>query len=392
MGRAARLNKERNSNTFISGVEKKQLEDLVKDFKLDWVRKGIHTKLFGILNQRKFKENPKYMEYIKVIAIIAALAKQIVASKKLFIFSGRDDSPISAAYGFTHQIFSSLIQDPYFPVYALSEELTNSLWNTDYKKLGDLKKPFNQCLLLIPNNLLEVPYINNTGIKISETDGNTPDQLRWLLIKVVEKDEYVESFFSEEAENKLFNFVGVHMKAVHTENFKIEDTTIQWISYPVNNNNFSLLRYYNVLMPDNDDFEQNINSDAVNVITDGFAYQQQSIQLAGIINKRISCFVLNFILYLNYKKSNTASININSSQRHIDGKDLKNRELETFRFLDITGEEKKENKSYKETAIHASPITHWRRGHWRNQPCGEKLQDSKIIWIQPTLINANVGE
>lgn len=37
---------------------------------------------------------------------------------------------------------------------------------------------------------------------------------------------------------------------------------------------------------------------------------------------------------------------------------------------------------------HASPITHWRRGHWRNQPKtinGEKGKE--LIWIRPTIIN-----
>ena len=37
---------------------------------------------------------------------------------------------------------------------------------------------------------------------------------------------------------------------------------------------------------------------------------------------------------------------------------------------------------------HASPATHWRRGHWRNQPHGPGRQMQRPIWIQPTLINA----
>jgi hypothetical protein len=27
--------------------------------------------------------------------------------------------------------------------------------------------------------------------------------------------------------------------------------------------------------------------------------------------------------------------------------------------------------------------THWRRGHWRNQACGPRLQERKLIWIMP---------
>lgn len=36
---------------------------------------------------------------------------------------------------------------------------------------------------------------------------------------------------------------------------------------------------------------------------------------------------------------------------------------------------------------HASPITHWRRGHWRRQPHGPGRNQSKMIWIQPMLID-----
>lgn len=31
--------------------------------------------------------------------------------------------------------------------------------------------------------------------------------------------------------------------------------------------------------------------------------------------------------------------------------------------------------------------THWRRGHWRNQKFGENLNQSKMIWILPTIVN-----
>lgn len=36
--------------------------------------------------------------------------------------------------------------------------------------------------------------------------------------------------------------------------------------------------------------------------------------------------------------------------------------------------------------------THWRRGHWRNQKFGEKLKESKMIWILPTIVNNDKGE
>lgn len=36
---------------------------------------------------------------------------------------------------------------------------------------------------------------------------------------------------------------------------------------------------------------------------------------------------------------------------------------------------------------HASPRSHWRRGHWRRQPIGEGRTERKLVWIEPMLIN-----
>ncbi|MBS1773445.1 MAG: hypothetical protein JST82_11355 [Bacteroidetes bacterium] len=34
---------------------------------------------------------------------------------------------------------------------------------------------------------------------------------------------------------------------------------------------------------------------------------------------------------------------------------------------------------------------HWRRGHWRNQPFGNALSNSKLIWIKPTIVRKDKG-
>lgn len=35
---------------------------------------------------------------------------------------------------------------------------------------------------------------------------------------------------------------------------------------------------------------------------------------------------------------------------------------------------------------HASPRLHWRRGHYRRQPCGTGRKEHKIIWLEPCLV------
>ena len=39
------------------------------------------------------------------------------------------------------------------------------------------------------------------------------------------------------------------------------------------------------------------------------------------------------------------------------------------------------------SGTHASPRSHWRRGHWRRQPIGEGRTERKLVWIEPMLIN-----
>lgn len=35
--------------------------------------------------------------------------------------------------------------------------------------------------------------------------------------------------------------------------------------------------------------------------------------------------------------------------------------------------------------------THWRRGHWRMQPCGLKLSQIKRVWVRPALVGKDTG-
>ncbi len=49
---------------------------------------------------------------------------------------------------------------------------------------------------------------------------------------------------------------------------------------------------------------------------------------------------------------------------------------------------------YKRTNVETgiSVSTHWRRGHWRNQPFGTGLKEKKLVWIKPTIVNKDKGE
>jgi hypothetical protein len=44
-----------------------------------------------------------------------------------------------------------------------------------------------------------------------------------------------------------------------------------------------------------------------------------------------------------------------------------------------------------EPGHHASPRMHWRRGHFRQQPYGPQRSERRIIWLEPTLVSAQVA-
>jgi|GEM_PF-2163105 len=51
----------------------------------------------------------------------------------------------------------------------------------------------------------------------------------------------------------------------------------------------------------------------------------------------------------------------------------------------------KVESEYKVTESGIELESHWRRGHWRNQPFGSELQMRKLIWIKPTIVRKDKG-
>lgn len=52
----------------------------------------------------------------------------------------------------------------------------------------------------------------------------------------------------------------------------------------------------------------------------------------------------------------------------------------------------KRPEGYESIGTGASKRLHWRRGHFRHQPYGKALTETKIIWLEPTLIGVKNAE
>ncbi len=84
-------------------------------------------------------------------------------------------------------------------------------------------------------------------------------------------------------------------------------------------------------------------------------------------------------------KAKLSKVNSKTQRATIDN-ELRNNGFTKINFL---------GSSFRDTKNadgHGDVATHWRRGHWRNQPFGQEMKERKLIWIQPTIVRADKGE
>lgn len=266
-----------------------------------------------------------------------------------------------------------LDSDPNIPVFALDSKLLELLQQTE-----------------IPENLYNFPKVVNNAIFLFPMKTIIDPETGGYISFVIVRD--VDSVETNNGDNDFKDFLD-----------KVFDRRqlppIVWATkgqrvitiYGLSNHNSTLHSITSTVSLDNQG----------NLIRDNDLKNKYNIDLIPakdpkVVRKTMN-IVLQCLLYLSTQtneKNYTTKSSINSPNTSVKCTHI----VEDFRW--VYQKEQKVNKSTNHgnsgqeqvTNTHASPITHWRRGHWRNQPCGEKLQDSKIIWIQPTLINANVGE
>lgn len=120
-----------------------------------------------------------------------------------------------------------------------------------------------------------------------------------------------------------------------------------------------------------------------------------------LLKDNLNLFI-NCILYISSDKPDIETKYADGLPLHLKTKleksntkhrrELAEREIKQLGFSKI----KLVGKSFikaKATSIGKSELApHWRRGHWRKQPFGKELSETKIIWIRPTIVNKEKGE
>jgi hypothetical protein len=322
----------------------------------------LKVDFYKALTKRTFKQRKNYPGYEQIILTISTSSVYLEGNELL---SNREHC-INQVLSQPKQVAELLVAsemffDQQFPVYSVDEGLINLFSKTDVPKgLQGVMRLFRNCLFVLPKK----SYIDDLPID-------------WIFITDVDASEVKEGH-----DKKYYDYINLLLdqKQLTDKEVVIEAIPTTFFTYQGRNINI----YCGC-------------SDLGLVYCSGFAISESGgIEkfevdiLDSKINLSISGFeaiAIQLLLFLQCPENQPREEKPDVTYKGV-GFNVKSTGLTEYSYRHLYQKQKDNNSkksiNHKE---HSSAITHWRRGHWRNQPCGEKLQDSKIIWIQPTLIN-----
>lgn len=333
-------------------IQYKIIVDKVFKLYMSEQNKDIKTDVFSRLRHRKFYDYIEYENFRYFLKAQTNMVNTQIIVKRSYM----DKEDIGDTF-FNYRLYNN----PDFPVYALDKELVSLFVKTDIpSNLKDIKKVFDVCLVFLPRGLLK--FKRPSGIEFD---------INWVIINDLNTED------AKHANRQFSDFVGdLYVGHKGDKLQAIKEDEYRTISYSFNAAGF-LYNYY-----------FNIDSNGAIV------KHSKPPNYNGLPTIDLDSLVSHIILFFQCQNHNEGrQFELPKTTSRLSKKEKRKQEkLLSYRFLSLDNEVKTKTTKGHSHIEHSSPITHWRRGHWRNQPCGEKLQDSKIIWIQPTLINATVGE
>ncbi|MBD2385994.1 hypothetical protein [Cylindrospermum sp. FACHB-282] len=115
-------------------------------------------------------------------------------------------------------------------------------------------------------------------------------------------------------------------------------------------------------------------------------------QIDRVFLERVRNIVINILLSLEYSPefiSDVAEENLQVQPKGFGVPKQKNNSSSNIRHARWLGKNYQNKRENNNSRTHASPYTHWRRGHWRVIESGEgkRWKKSRRMWIQPVLVN-----
>ena len=331
-----------NSYRSIIGLNSMTMEGMQELF-------GIFVKNYNVLlDQIPIENRPDNTRFLKdEFSYFIHFCKYYVSGKN--IFSINPDLVEKFYYSDTIGINVSDLKFPYksfYLAFGLQDDL--ELWNNGYFVDGAYISNFNDeiCEIVLSTKRKDISYNSQSNFLIQ-------DKYFYFSIETTVKSLSIEEAVSKTLENDSL------YKKYHSEDISG--------LYDING---QLLRIT--------DISEKSNNIDLQLRLSGFEVFKKSLNL--IFNSL--CFITAYSEKIVSGFPDDCPEEI--IQQVKNKKKNKLNPLNGFTHIKFVGNR---NNGKTKLSSEQKQQTHWRRGHWRNQACGQNKTEHKLIWIMPTLVN-----
>ncbi len=327
----------------------KAVKQIYKEKKKELIKTNLYKNLVEKYNYQKVK-NYCTLDQVILSNLLTTNGRQEILDITFNSEQYTEDSTWQIGVSSALDIFHKQI-----PVYWLEKNCLKMMIETDLPKVIDeIKIPFNEALLILPQNLIISP-------------DNLP--LDWLYFKYIQRGESWRDIQIEGSQTLPFRFLETVPSLVDKITWVtsihglIYQSTLEIMEGEINRGDFNFFNY-----------------------PEGFYPEEDEQVKEKIFATNLSDLIIKMLLFLQIYPEllETLVVDNNPLARH--SRKQKNTKLAPRWIKNYS-----ETTSTKKVATgsHSSPKTHFRRGHLRRVAIGEGRKERKWVWIQPTIVNEN---
>lgn len=311
-------------------MDRPEFDAYLQDLWRQQLKAARKSMAFKILTARKYRDPRGYMAFEKVALLIAAQTLHDASGLELADFAQRKASGISAC-----------LAQSAAPIWWLGQELGFALLRSQCPPASILlsgRRTYPYGIIMLPSSFLINP------------DGNVIDFIAWQWMLPGEvcrarlADGSTMDVGSTDADCDTLHLLAMGQAGTtYALGFGPE---------PSSNDNFHLSSYY-----------ENPDMDAERIFTSS-----------------IRSVAIQSILLLSSREELVSGNGSHGSLKSPSN----SKKLSDPRWLGRFY--KSQRTRHSKGGSHASPVLHWRAGHWRQQPVGEGRRHRKTIWVEPTVV------
>lgn len=265
---------------------------------------------------------------------------------------------------------SRLIQAPAIPVWYLNKNLYDSFKNTSLPNIEDVD------LAVLPYGIIMLPNVDDADF--TDPNGLLPN---WLGFSFSPKGEH-RSIVAFSDQLMRFNphscdEFRVFTAILYPDSSKVNKVNLDGYCLTYSDAEYEDRWSYN--MASNFIADKEFNEEDTPEAREHFAK-------IGAYQEGLKSIVIQTLLYLQTRPEDVTPINP-YSLAPVEPKQAKKGGKKRYTPLMIGKQFKPRTETVSLGGTHASPRTHWRRGHWRRVAIGEGRGERKWHWFQPVLVN-----